>query len=413
MTNLDTPANDTFAAITAFDRGRDPALLTRKYAAMRQSPFAFMRGTCHLFYATWPRIATLDCAPQAWLSGDLHVENFGTYKGDNRLTYFDVTDFDETVLAPLTWDVGRFLSSILVGSTEWGLALDDASSLARKALVTYATELSSGKASWIERESARGVVKRLFAQVAGRSRTEVLDRFSTRKGKRRRLVIDDKHTLAVTDEERTAVSRMIAVIGAAARDEAYFSVVDVGRRLAGIGSLGIPRYIALIEGRGSPDRNVLLTIKAARPSSLTHLVPGPQPEWASEAARIERVQRHCSAMPPAFLKTLEWEGESYVVRELQPVDDRVRLGGWEKHPKKLGDAIVTMAAVSAWMHLRGGAWNGSASVDQLSAFARRDDWATALMQCVHEAHQRTEHQFRQFAEAYDRGDFALSTQLSR
>lgn len=419
MTGLDSsPASSmsTLSAIAAFDRGREPALLARKYALMRQGMFAFMRGTCHLFYATWPSIppSPLDRAPSTWLSGDLHVENFGTYKGDNRLTYFDVTDFDESALAPVTFDLGRFLSSILVGAPGWGVDPADARILAQKALVAYTVELGLGKASWIERENARGVVKRLLAQVAGRSRTELLDHFTVRKGKRRRLTINDKHTLPVTDSERVRVEQMIAAVGAAVHDQEYFAPIDVARRASGVGSLGIPRFIALVEGRGSPDRNVLLTIKAARPSSLSALEsPAVQPEWPTEAARIASVQRHCSAVGPAFLQTLDWEGESYVLRELQMVDDRVHLRDWERHPRKLGDAVITMAAVSAWMHLRGCAWRGAASIDELAAFAREDDWAPAMMQCAQDAARSTGQQYMQFVSAYDNGGLQTIMQPSQ
>lgn len=413
MTDFDSSPASTLSAIAAFDRGRDPALLARKYASMRQGVFAFMRGTSHLFYAAWPSMPLLDVAPSTWLSGDLHVENFGTYKGDNRLTYFDVTDFDESALAPVTLDLGRFLSSILVGAADWSLDPADALALAQKALIAYTTELALGKASWIERENARGVVKRLVAQVAARSRTELLDHFTVRKGKRRKLTIDDKHTLAITDTERARVEQMVASVGTAAHDREYFSTIDVARRASGIGSLGIPRFVALVEGRGSPDRNVLLTIKGARPSSmLAARSSAVQPEWPSEATRIVSVQRHCSAVGPAFLQSLEWEGDSYVVRELQMVDDRVRLHGWEKHPKKLGDAIITMAAVSAWMHLRGCAWRGSASIDDLAEFAREDHWAPAMMQCVQDAARRTEQQFQQFVRADDRASDSAGLQTA-
>ncbi len=403
MKNFASSTDNAVSQITAFNAGRDPQLVARKYAAMRQSAFAFMRGTCHLFYESWSHDTILASAPRTWVSGDLHVENFGTYKGDNRLTYFDVTDFDETVLGPITWDIGRFLSSILVGSSDWGIAPVDARTLALKALVIYTRELASGKASWIERENARGVVKRLFAQVAGRSRTDLLNRFTTRRGKRRRLTIDADHTLPPTDRDRARIEIMLAALGAAAGDQGYFTAVDVARRVSGIGSMETPRFITLVEGRGSPDRNVLLTIKTSRASSLAHRVTTTQPEWPSEAARVANVERHCSAVPPAFLQTIDWEGESYVVRELQPVDDRVRLHDWEKHPRKLGDAILTMAAVSAWMHLRSGAWRGSASIDELTAFGHSADWAPALEECAQDAALETERQFQEFARAYDSG----------
>jgi uncharacterized protein (DUF2252 family) len=406
MTSSDASfPSDSLASIAAAHGGSDPELLARKYAAMRQTPFSFMRGTCQLFYSTLPKVVTLSGAPPAWLCGDLHVENFGTYKGDNRLTYFDVTDFDEASLGPLTLDLVRFLASIRVGAAEWGVSAEDIETLAQRSLIAYSTELSLGKPSWIERESARGTVKRLFAQVAGRSRNELLNRYTTRKGKRRRLVSDGQHLLAATSAERAGVERMMAAIAEAARDSDYFRVSDMARRIAGIGSIARPRYVALIEGRGSPDRNVLLDVKLAHSSAIATLRAQGQPAWRDEAERVVSVQLHSAVVAPAFLFATQWDDQSYCTREMQPEDDRVRLHDWEKQPKKIGEAIVLMASVTAWMHLRGCGWLGSAPIEQLSAFGHETGWQEPLMQLAREAADRTQQQYREFSEAYDGGYF--------
>jgi len=86
--------------IVRFNDGRDPERLRLKYRAMAKSAFAFFRGTCHLFWEDWAGGGILDRAPVAWACGDLHFENFGAFKGDNRLDYFDLNDFDESALAP-------------------------------------------------------------------------------------------------------------------------------------------------------------------------------------------------------------------------------------------------------------------------------------------------------------------------
>src|SRR5665213_199074 len=406
MTNSDAtaqPTPGTLESIVALNQGSDPVLRTRKYAAMRETPFSFMRGACQLFYASLPKVVTLSGAPPAWLCGDMHVENFGTYKGDNRLTYFDVTDFDEGALGPPTLDLVRFLASIRVGAAEWGVSPDDTEALVQRSLVAYSTELSVGKPSWIERESARGTVKRLFAQVAGRSRNELLSRYTTRKGKRRRLVIDGRHLLAATAAERAAAEHMMVSIAEAARDNEYFRVIDVAHRIAGIGSIAFPRYVVLVEGRGSPDRNVLIDLKLAHPSSIATLRAHGQPEWPNDAERIVAVQRHSVVVAPAFLFAAEWDGASYCSREMQPQEDRVRLHEWEKQPKKIGEAIVLMANVAAWLHLRGVGWLGSAPVEQLSAFGRETSWRDPLLQLARDAAERTQQQYREFSKAYDEG----------
>jgi len=63
------------ACILRFNEGRDPERLDMKYEAMRQSPFAFFRGKCHLFWEDWPRDSPLNSAPVIWVCGDLHFEN--------------------------------------------------------------------------------------------------------------------------------------------------------------------------------------------------------------------------------------------------------------------------------------------------------------------------------------------------
>ena len=53
-----------------------------KYQVMAENPFRFLRGSCHLFYEDLYHSDALPHHPLTWISGDLHLENFGTYKGD-------------------------------------------------------------------------------------------------------------------------------------------------------------------------------------------------------------------------------------------------------------------------------------------------------------------------------------------
>ncbi len=78
---------DVMTAIQQFNAGRDPVRLAMKLDKMSANPFAFLRGSCHLFYAQLKQSGPLKKAPLVWSCGDLHLENFGSYKGDNRETY--------------------------------------------------------------------------------------------------------------------------------------------------------------------------------------------------------------------------------------------------------------------------------------------------------------------------------------
>ncbi|MEL4474635.1 DUF2252 family protein, partial [Shewanella algae] len=79
--------------------GREPERLQRKFGAMRADSFRFLRGSAHLFYDRMMEHGLAPEGPSTWICGDLHTENFGTYLGDNELTYFDANDFDEAIRA--------------------------------------------------------------------------------------------------------------------------------------------------------------------------------------------------------------------------------------------------------------------------------------------------------------------------
>lgn len=148
--------------IRHFNQGRDERLLKLKYKAMRADVFAFFRGSCHLFYEDWLRSTALNDAPPVWSCGDLHMENFGSYKGDNRLVYFDINDFDEAALAPCTWDIVRFLASVLLAADTLKLKHRGATSLCEHFLDAYAAALSRGQARTVEGETATGLIKQLL-----------------------------------------------------------------------------------------------------------------------------------------------------------------------------------------------------------------------------------------------------------
>ena len=89
------------------NKGREKERLAMKFHAMRDNPFVFLRATCHLFYDQLPKSGISKSAPLTWCCGDLHLENFACFKGDNRLTYFDINDFDQAALAPASWELVR------------------------------------------------------------------------------------------------------------------------------------------------------------------------------------------------------------------------------------------------------------------------------------------------------------------
>src|SRR6476646_9074623 len=264
--------------IHQFNAGRDLERLALKYRAMRANAFAFLRGTCHLFYEELPESGLLRNGPLVWVCGDLHLENFGSYKADNRLVYFDINDFDEAVLAPCTWDLARFLTSVLVAARSLNINEVDAIALCHCFLDNYISTLLKGQARTVERETAVGLVKDLLISLKLRSRQAFLDERTQQVKGKHKLRIDQKRTQAVSQTERGKIRQFMSDWATQQPNPKFFKLLDVAHRIAGTGSLGIERYVLLVEGNGSPNQNYLLDLKAETQSSLQPYLQLPQPQ---------------------------------------------------------------------------------------------------------------------------------------
>lgn len=400
------PSRNIVERITRFNEGRDPDRLALKFAAMRDSPFAFLRGTCHLFHEDLPvDLGVLRKAPAAWICGDLHLENFSSFKGDNRLTYFDINDFDEACLAPLTWDAARFVTSLLVAADGLELRRRDALALCRHFLDTYAATLGEGKARWLERDTAQGMVADLLQGVGGRSRVEFLDTRSRKSGGRRRLRVDGDKALPATEAQQQRVARLVEGVGRKRDEQKFFRVIDCARRIAGTGSLGIARFVVLVKGKGSPDGNYLLDLKHQPGSALAPYLRLEQPGWNSEARRVIAIQQRMQAISPSFLWAVRWGDRSFTLRELLPSQDRLKLDAWDGALRRLESVVGDMARIAAWDHLRAAGREGAAGPDELIAFGQRAaKWSAPLLDYARHYAEQVERDWRSFRDSHSDAD---------
>jgi len=363
-------ARDPIDAIVAVNRGRDPQLLARKFEAMAVDRFAFLRASAGLAHAALD-LEGLPSSPVGWVCADLHLNNFGCFRGLNRLVYFDLNDFDEAARLPLAVDLLRFLGSTLTAAPGFGLIREEAETVAAHTLGCYAEALARGKAFWIEPETARGPIKALLEQVSERRRRDLIERRTQFQLGRRALLIDEVHCLVLppTSKVRDQLADALQSLGQLYESPEFFQPRDFARRVAGMGSLGLPRYVALVRGRGDPDRNALIDFKLAAPSCASAALAGfEQPAWGDEAQRVVTVQDICQAACPAYLTAMSINGRAFVVRELQPVEDRVALDRLAQQPKRLTDTLGSMAEVAAYAQLRGAGRIGAAGPDSMIEF---------------------------------------------
>ncbi len=396
--------------IYAFNHDRLSDRVELKYQEMEQDPFAFFRGTCHLFYEDLYAAGELRNTPAVWSCGDLHLQNFGTFKGDahppgsrRKLVYFDINDFDEAALIPCSWDLVRFVTSIRVAN----LTPDPQSSidLAQHFLTAYTRTLATGKACVLYRENASGVIKDLLTTLRKRDRAEFLKKRLERKTRALKRIPDK--VLTASPDEIHRIQQMLHSWAMTQPNPEFFQSIDITCRIAGNGSLGLARYLILVQGKGYPQGCYLLDLKAARASSIAPYLTLAQPTWNSEADRIVQLQTRLQAAPPALLNVLpahepthqQAHQPTYVLRELQPTNDKLDLTQLIASPKRTQQLIQTLAELVAWGHLRSSGRQGSAIADELIAFAQDSSWQAELLTYAHHAHHQIQDDYQVFLAA--------------
>src|SRR5207253_9938086 len=110
--------------------------------------------------------------------------------GGNCIVYFDLTGFAAGVLAACTFHVTRYLTSLLVGAKMLHLARTQARPLGKAFLDAYVAALVVGKARWVERATATGMVRDLLRALKARRRRQLLKSRTIVEAGRRRLRLD-------------------------------------------------------------------------------------------------------------------------------------------------------------------------------------------------------------------------------
>ena len=168
---------------------------------------------------------------------------------------------------------------------------------------------------------------------------------------------------------------------------AFFNVVDIARRIAGTGSLGLERYVILIDGNAKSEvkKNkedyYLLDLKLCKQSAAAHFVLDiNQPSWQTEAQRVMTIQRRLQAVSPAFLSDVTIENQSYLLKELLPTQDRLSLDQANRKIEPIAKVIHTMGQITAWSQIRSSGRQGSAIADELIQFAENSQlWRNDLL----------------------------------
>lgn len=318
-----TDRPDPVALLYASDEGRDADLLPLKYQRMGVSPFTFYRGFAAMHAYDLGQGQNSQLTVQ--LCGDMHLSNFGVYASPERNLVFDVNDFDETLPGPFEWDLKRLVTSFAVMGRVRGFSPAATSAAVRTVAEGYRrriTELAEMNylSVWYERmdqgtlETLAGSIakKRVGKQMeaglakargktharAAAKLTEVVD------GKRRflsdpPLLTPVDHTAAEADMLKQIYASYRSTLSADRSQllERY-RIVDIARKVVGVGSVGTRCWVLLLEGRG-PEDLLVLQAKEAGPSVLEPYLR--KSAYRHQGRRVVEGQRLTQAASDIFL----------------------------------------------------------------------------------------------------------------
>ena len=346
------------SAILEFNQDRKPGLVRLKLRRMRADPFTFFRGTDHLFCRDWPELRPLDVGPDVLICGDLHLENFGAHRTTEGDFRYDLNDFDEAAVAPCSFDVVRCAASIILASEQWKLRPSQATGMALAYLESYRAAVlkavKSGSVHEIVPHGGHGPIQEILGSTAIATQAQLLKAKTRRKANGKPLIRRTDMVVDISRKRFAEVSAALESHGQRLGKDDAFKVHDLAFRIAGVGSLGVRRYLALVEGAGPPDGYQLLDIKEAKPSAVatcaTDTLVGLEDD---DARRVVLAQTILQGHVAVGLDVLKIGQQSYRMREMIPFENRSSLDRFQKQPERLLRAVERAGRLTASSQLRG------------------------------------------------------------
>jgi uncharacterized protein (DUF2252 family) len=338
---------DPIAILEAQAKTRLPDLVPIRHARMLTSPFAFLRGAAAVM------IRDIAAAPVTGLTvqacGDMHVSNFGVFASAERNLIFGINDFDETLPGAWEWDVKRLVASAVVCGRFLGFDKADCDAAARSVVRAYRERMREyARMGYLELWYSRiaeqdilGVVsrrarkrfKRIAAKARSRTHMQVFDKMTGRVGGQPRILEDAP---LITREKKSqagltileALDRFLRCYTDSLNLDrrqllARYRILDVARKVVGVGSVGTRCWIILLQGTSQEDP-LFLQFKEAQESVLAPYA-SPKTSYENQGRRVVAGQRLIQGAPDILLGWGEVSGIQFYVRQMRDMKGGVEF----------------------------------------------------------------------------------------
>ena len=347
-----SPGRDPVAILEAQASSRVPELVPLRYGRMLVSPFTFYRGAAAVMahdLAPTPRAGL-----QAQLCGDAHLSNVGGYASPERSLVFDLNDFDETLPGPFEWDVKRLAASFEIAGRDRNFTKDERMKAVLSSARSYRDWMRKladerNLAVWYARLDVETIERNLREQQAHRQ-AEAVAKGAAKARTKDSLKAFAKLTHLVDGEPRIVSDPPLIVPAADLANDAgirfeyleslihglfreyrrtlqhdrrhlleEYRMVDLARKVVGVGSVGTRCWILLLLGRDSDDP-LFLQIKEAQASVLEPYLG--KSAYKNHGQRVVVGQRLMQTTSDIFLgwlrskETLDGAERDFFVRQL-------------------------------------------------------------------------------------------------
>ena len=265
--------------------------LEAKHEFMAQDAFSFLRATFYRWMQLFPALCPKPAgAPAVLAVGDLHVENYGTWRDAEGRLVWGINDFDEAFPLPYTVDLVRLAASAWLAIEVRHLSLLPADACAA-ILEGYSKGLECGGEPFVLAEKHPLLREAVTSRL--RDPTLFWEKF------------------AALPSVKPVPARVMRLLKQAMPERGL--AFRVAHRRAGLGSLGRERFTAIAEWRGG---KIAREAKALLPSACA---------WAGGLSNHEiyyaRIVSNAVRAPDPFLAV----DNGWVLRRLSPYCSRIEL----------------------------------------------------------------------------------------